>query len=98
MHSKYFNGKVVTTLFVLILINLFLYALAHQAEIFEMFIFELGAFSFDFKIDFILVWQLMSLNKKMVVSSGKFNICISWSPICTLLILVLASMKIASSL
>ena len=53
---------------------LFLYAPAHKAWIFEKFVFELEAFSYDFKIDCILVCQLISLNKKMVVSSGKLKI------------------------
>ena len=52
---------------------LFLYAPAHKARIFEKFGFELEAFSCDFKTDFILVCQLISLNKKMVLSSGKFK-------------------------
>ena len=77
---------------------LFLYASGHKGWIFEKFVFELEAFSCDFKIDCILVCQLISLNKKMVVSSGKFNIFISWSHICIPLILVSASMKIASTL
>ena len=77
---------------------LFLYAPAHKAWIFEKFFFELEAFSWDFKIDCILLWQLMSLNKKMVVPSRKFHILISWSPICTFVILVSASMKIANTL
>ena len=53
---------------------LFLCATAHKVSIFEKFIFKLELFLCDFKIDSILVWQLKSLNKKMVVSSGKFNI------------------------
>ena len=73
-----------------------LYMSADKAWNFEKLVFELEAFGF--KIDCILVFQLMSVNKKMVVSSGKFIIFISWSPICTPLILMLASMKIASTL
>ena len=76
---------------------LFSYAPAHKGWIFEKFVFELQAISCDFLIDCILLWQLMSLNKKMVVS-GKFNIFISWSSICTPLIHVFASLKIASTL
>ena len=76
---------------------LFSYAPAHKAWIFEKFIFELEAFSCDFKIDCILVWQLISLNKKMVVSSGEFNVFTPWSPICTPLILVSASIKTANT-
>ena len=50
---------------------LFLYAPAHKVSIFEKFVFQLEAFSCDFKIDYILVRQLISLDSKMVVSSGK---------------------------
>ena len=53
---------------------LFLYAPAHKTWIFEKFVFELEAFLCDFKIDCILVWQLLSLTRKMMLSSGKFNI------------------------
>ena len=53
---------------------LFLYAPAHKTWIFEKFVFKLEAFLCDFKIDCILVWQLMSLTRKMMLSSGKFNI------------------------
>ena len=77
---------------------LFLYAPAHKAWIFEQFVLELDAFSCDFKIDYVLLCQLISPNSKMVVSSGKFNISISWSHICTPLIFVLWSLKIASTL
>ena len=77
---------------------LFLYTPVHKAWIFEKFGFQLEAFSCDFKIDCSLSWQLMSLNKKMVVSSGKLHIFISWSPICTFIILVSTSMKIVSTL
>ena len=71
-----------------------------NAQIFNrgpVIVFELVAFSSDFKIDYIMVWQLILLNKKILVSSGKFNIFISGSPICTPLILVLVSIKIAST-
>ena len=73
---------------------LFLYAPAHKAWIFEKFVFELKAFSCEFKIDCILVCQLISLNKKMVVSSRKFKLLKSWSHTCTPLILVLASIEL----
>ena len=43
---------------------LFLSVTAHEALIFEKFVFELEAFSCDFKVYCILVWQLMPLNKK----------------------------------
>ena len=77
---------------------LFLYTPAHKTWIFEKFVFEIEAFSCNFKIDCILLWQLMSLNKKIVVSSGNLHILISWSLIWTFIILVLASMKNASTL
>ena len=76
---------------------LFSYAPAYKAWIFEKFVFELEAFSCDFKVDCILMCQLISLNKNMVVLSGKFNIFISWSHMCIPLILESTSMKIASA-
>ena len=75
---------------------LFLYATPHKVWLFEKVIFELVAFSLNYKINSILIRQLKSL-EKMVVSSAKFTILISWSPICIPLILMLASMKIAST-
>ena len=90
MHSKYIICPG--------LLVLFLYAPVNKVWIFDQFVFELEAFPCPFKIDCILVFQLMSLNKKMlVVSSGKFNILISWSDVCTPLILVSAPMKIGST-
>ena len=59
---------------------------------------SLEVLSCDFKIDCILVWHLISLNRKLVVLLGSFNVFISRSPCCTPLILVLASIKIASTL
>ena len=44
----------------------------------------------------ILSRQVISL-KKMMVSSAKFTILISWSPVCIPLILLLALMKLAST-
>ena len=67
-----------------------------EAWLFEKFIFELDASSYSFKITCILSRQVISL-KKMVVSSAKFTILISWSPICIPLILLLALMKLAST-
>ena len=43
---------------------LFLYVPAHKSWIFEKFVFELETFSCDFKIDCILLWLLMSLNRE----------------------------------
>ena len=65
----------------------------YKVWLFEKFIFELEAFWDSSEINSILVRQLKSF-KKMIVSSVKL---ISWSPIYVPLILVLASMKIAST-
>ena len=62
----------------------------------KRFIFELKAFSYSFKITCILLRQIIS-PMKMVMSSAKFTNLISWSPICTPLILLSASMKLAST-
>ena len=67
-----------------------------KAWFFEKFIFELDASSYSFKINCILSKQVIS-RKKMVVSSAKFTILISWSPICIHLILLMAFMKLAST-
>ena len=69
----------------------------HKVWLFEKFIFQLESFWVNYKFNSILVKQLKSL-KKMVVSSAKFTILISWSPICIPLILVSSLMKIASTL
>ena len=75
---------------------LFFYAPAYRAWLFEKFIFELKAYSYSFKITCILLRQVIS-PKKMVMSSAKFTNLISWSPICTPLILSSASMELAST-
>ena len=67
-----------------------------EVWLFEKFIFELDASSYSFKITCIPLRQVISL-KKMVVSSAKFTILISWSPICIPLILLLPLMKLAST-
>ena len=54
------------------------------------------SFSYSLKITFILLRQVISL-KKMVVLSVKFTILISWSPICIPLILLSALMRLAST-
>ena len=53
---------------------------------FEKFIFELEAFSYNIKMGLSLANQLMS-PEETFVSSAKFTILISWSPVCTPLIL-----------
>ena len=67
-----------------------------EAWLFEKFIFELDPSSYSFKITWILSRQLISL-KTMVVSSAKFTILISWSPICIPLIVLLTLMELAST-
>ena len=67
-----------------------------EAWLFEKFIFELDVSSYSFKIICTLSRQVISL-KKMVVSSAKFTVLISWSLICILLILLLALMKLEST-
>ena len=92
--------EIVTIL--VVLVNQFYFYMHHQPIkpwLFEknyplgQFIF---AFSYGFKITCILLRQLISL-KKMVVLSAKFAIFISWSPICIPLILLSALMRLAST-
>ena len=58
-----------------------------QGLAFEMFIFVIDASPYSFKTTCILLRQVISL-KKMAVSSAKFTILISWSPICIPLLLI----------
>ena len=74
-------------------INSFLYHPACKAWLFEKFIFELEA-SYSFKITCILVRQVISLKKIGGVIS-KIYCLVSWSPICTPLILLSALIKMA---
>ena len=76
--------------------TLFLYSSTHKAWLFEKLIFELDAFSYNFKIVRILLRQLIS-PKKMVASSAKLTILISWFPICMPFVLVSTIMKLAST-
>ena len=73
----------------------FLYDPANTAWLFEKFIFELKAF-YSFKIICILVRQVISLKKNGGVIS-KIYCLILWSPICTPLILVSASVKMVGT-
>ena len=75
--------------------NSFLYDPACKASLFEKLIFELEA-SYSFKITCILVRQLLSL-KKIGAVIIKIYCLASWSPICTPLILLSVSMKMAST-
>ena len=54
------------------------------------------SFPYSLKITCILLGQVISL-KRMVVLSVKFTILISWSPICIPLILLSALMRLAST-
>ena len=67
---------------------LFLYAPHQKGLTFEKFIFELDVSSYSFKITCILISQVISL-KKMVVLSAKFATLISGSPTCIPLILLI---------
>ena len=53
-----------------------------MAGFFEKFVFGLEAFSYSIRMGFNLTKLLMSPQKKLV-SSAKFTILISWSPVCT---------------
>ena len=61
-----------TILFVLVYRSIFIYALAHKAWLFQKFILELEVFSYSFKINSVLVRQLLPLIK-MVLSSTKLS-------------------------
>ena len=76
---------------------LFLYAQSHKGLAFwKNYLWASLSFSYSLKMTFIWLSQAISL-KKMVVLSVKFTILISWSPICILLILLSALMKLAST-
>ena len=74
---------------------LFLYDPTKTACLFEKFIFDLEAF-YSFKFSCILVKEVISLKKNGRVIS-KIYCLILWSPICTPLILVSASFKMAGT-
>ena len=76
---------------------LFLYALPHKGLAFwKNYLWTSLSFSYSLKITCILLRQVISL-KNMVELSAKFTILISWSPICIPLILLSASMRLAST-
>ena len=76
---------------------LFLYAPPHKGLAFwKNYLWTSLSFSYSLKITCILLRQVISL-KKMMVLSVKFTILISWSPICIPLILLSALMKLAST-
>ena len=76
-------------------ISSFLFDPAYKAWLFEKFIFELEAY-YSFKITSILVREEISLKKNGDVI-GKICCLIPWSPICTHLLLVLASLKMTGT-
>ena len=76
---------------------LFLYALPHKGLAFwKNYLWTSLSFSYSLKITCILLRQVISL-KKMMVLSVKFIILISWSPICILLILLSALMRLVTT-
>ena len=76
---------------------LFLYAPPHKGLAFwKNYLWTSLSFSYSLKITCILLRQVISL-KKMMILSVKFTILISWSPICIPLILLSALMKLAST-
>ena len=76
-------------------INCFLCDLANKTRFFEKFIIDIET-SYSFKITCILVRQLIPLKENGGVLS-KIYYLISWSSICTHLILVSASVKMTGT-
>ena len=76
---------------------LFLYTPPHKGLAFwKNYLWTSLSFSYSLKITCILLRQVISL-KKMVVLSVKFTILISWLPICIPLILLSVLVKLAST-
>ena len=94
IYLKCFNGKL-WPYHLSCFINSFLYDPACKLWLFEKFIFELEA-SYSFKMVCILVRQVRHLKKIGGVFS-KIYCLVSWSPVCTPLILLSTLMKIAST-
>ena len=94
MYPKCFNGKL-WPYHLSCFINSFLYDQACKAWLFEKLVFELEA-SYSFKITCILVKQVISL-KKIGGIISKIYCLVSWSPICTSLILLSALVKMEST-
>ena len=94
MYPKYLHGKL-RTYYLSCSIKSFLYDPAKKACLFENFIFQLEAF-YSFKITCILVMQVIILKKNVSVIS-KIYCLIPWSPICTPLIIVSVSVKMAGT-
>ena len=94
MYPKYLNGEL-WPYHLSCFINTSLYDPANKVWLFGKFIFELEAL-YSFKIICILVRQAICLKKNGGVIS-KIYCLILWSPICTPLILVSASVKMAGT-
>ena len=95
MYPKlYRNGKL-RSYYLSCFANSFLYDPANTAWLFEKLIFELEGF-YSFKITCILVRHVISLKKNGSVISKTYCL-ILWSPICTPLIFVSASVKMAGT-
>ena len=76
---------------------LFLYPPPHKGLAFcKNYLWTSLSFSYSLKFTCILLRQVISITK-MVVLSVKFTILISWSPICIPLILLSALMRLAST-
>ena len=76
---------------------LFLYPPPYKGLVFwKNYLWTSLFFSFSLKITCILLRLVISL-KKIMVSSVKFTILISWFPFCIPLILLSASMRLAST-
>ena len=93
--SKFYHNGKLEPYHLSCFINSFLYHPANTAWLFEKIIFELEAF-YSFKITYILLRQVISLKKNGRVPSKIYRL-ILWSLICTPLILVSASVKMAGS-
>ena len=94
MFPMYFNGKL-WPYHLSCFLNSFLYDPTCRVWLFEKLTFELEA-SYCFKIICLLVRQVISLKKIGAVIS-KICCIVSWSPICTPLILLSSWMKMAGT-
>ena len=92
MYCKYFNGKL-WPYHLSCFTNSFLYDSACKSWLFEKLIFELEA-SYSFEITWILIRQVRQKIGRVI---SKIYCLVSWSPICTPLILLSALMKMAST-
>ena len=94
IYLQYFNGKL-WPYYLPCFISYFLYDSTYKVWLFEKFMFELEAY-YSFNITSALKRQVISLKKNGDVIR-KIYCLISWSSICTPLVLVSASMKMAGT-